>query len=159
MTTKHNMKNLFRSLSIKWKKAPPMKINIPIDGKYKRCSNITCVIGIILDSTEMVKKNHKIPKDINRYRCNFLMAINKIPTIIKKLIKVLNSKKWWDNGTSWSKFCPLRLFNSSCLHRLGQLNERGSQPDAEGYCILCQTGQLLVFGLCRLWHQLNERGS
>ena len=39
---------------------------MPILGRYNLCSKITSLIGIMLDSTESVIKNQKIPKEISR---------------------------------------------------------------------------------------------
>src|SRR5208337_4745105 len=49
------------------RKAPvTTQIIIPTEGRYTRYSSISIAIGIMLDSTESVIKNHSMPKPIKR---------------------------------------------------------------------------------------------
>src|SRR6266545_846836 len=41
-------------------------MKMPTDGRYIRCSKMTSVIGTMLDSTERVTKNQRMPKAIRR---------------------------------------------------------------------------------------------
>jgi len=56
----------------------------PTMGRYSRCSNNASLMGIILDSTESVMKNQKIPKETTT--CFFINPIDSttIPAIHEK---------------------------------------------------------------------------
>ena len=72
----------------------------PKEGRYVLCSKITSAIGIMLDSTDNVRKNQNIPNEMNLYFLKRKMArmINdKSPT---KLSSVRIPKKLFEIGKS-----------------------------------------------------------
>ena len=70
----------------------------PVIARYNLCSNITSFIGTRPDSGKRVKKNQKIPKDINRYLRNNFIAAAKITIKNKKLNKAGSSIMLRDTG-------------------------------------------------------------
>jgi hypothetical protein len=79
-----------------------MPVNIrkkPKPGRYVRCSNMTFwEIGIILDSTDRVKKNQIIPKEISRYLRKSNIPATKIPARDNRPKNVCHSKRVWETG-------------------------------------------------------------
>ena len=66
---------------------------IPIEGRYVRCSKMTCGIGIKLLSTIDVIKNQNIPKAMSGWRDDILAAMKRIPAKKIMLKNVASSRK------------------------------------------------------------------
>jgi hypothetical protein len=80
---------------------PELKIRKnPNEGRYVRCSKITSFIGIKLDSIDSVRKNQKMPKEMNLYLLKENMARMISAKSIRKLSRVLISKKVFEIGKS-----------------------------------------------------------
>src|SRR3990167_6296395 len=70
----------------------------PNIGRYKRCSKITSLIRTMLDSILKVKKNQKIPNEINLCRGKLLTPAQRRPKRGRSEKKVCGSNKLFAIG-------------------------------------------------------------